>query len=254
MRIQGNTFLVAGGSSGLGAACVDMLCEHDARVVIADIDREAGMGLVEKLGTPVRFVSVDVTHPEQVATAIHVAQNELGGLHGAINCAGILHAARIVGRDGPYELEAFRRVIDVNLVGSFNVLRLVADYLSGNEPNDGGERGVIINTASVAAWEGQVGQASYAASKGGVAALTLPAARELSRFGIRVVAIAPGVFATPMMEGLDDKRRAALESQVPFPQRMGKPAEYAQLARQIFENSMLNGTVIRLDGALRMGG
>jgi len=253
MQIQGNTFLIAGGSSGLGAACVRHLASLGANVIAADINEEAGAALAGQLGAAVHFLRVDVTDSESVQGAVDFAGSEFGGLQGVINCAGILHAARVVGREEPYDLDAFRRVIEVNLVGTFNVIRLASAKMSEAAPNEEGERGVIINTSSVAAEDGQIGQASYSASKAGVAGLTLPVARELARFGIRVVAIAPGVFATPMMEALKDEARKSLESQIPFPSRLGRPAEYAALAQHVLENPMLNGTTIRLDGALRMG-
>lgn len=253
MQVQDNAFLVAGGSSGLGAACVRHLVSLGARVVAADVNEQLGGGLEKELGESVRFVRADVTDEQSVRAALDLAGNHFGGLRGAINCAGILHAARVVGREGPYDLAAFSRVIEVNLIGTFNVLRLAAEMMTGNTPNEDGERGVIINTASVAVWDGQIGQAAYAASKGGVASMTLPVARELARFGIRVVAIAPGVFETPMMTAAPDEVRASLASQIPFPPRFGRPSEYAALAEHIIENPMLNGTVIRLDGAIRMG-
>jgi NAD(P)-dependent dehydrogenase (short-subunit alcohol dehydrogenase family) len=237
----------------LGAACARRLCAAGGRVVLADVNVESGQQLAGELGASARFARVDVTNSDDIQAAIGVARGELGGLSGAINCAGVLHGSRIMGRDGPYDLDAFRRVIEVNLIGTFNVMRLIAAALADNGPNDEGERGVIINTSSVATWDGQIGQASYAASKGAVAALSLPAARELAKLGIRVVAIAPGVFATPMMEGLTDELRESLESQIPFPSRLGRPDEYASLAQQIIENPMHNGSVLRLDGALRMG-
>ncbi len=201
----------------------------------------------------VQFVRTDVTSEQDVGRAIDTAQKSLGPLSGVVQCAGILGAARIVGKQGPHDLALFRRVVEVNLIGTFNVMRLAAAAMASNQPNAEGERGVIVNTASVSAFEGQIGQAAYSASKGGVASLTLPAARELARFGIRVVAIAPGVFETPMMTALAAEAQAALAAQVPFPPRMGRPEEFAALVRAIVENPMLNGSVVRLDGALRMG-
>lgn len=254
MKISGNTFLIAGGGSGLGAACVRMLVEAGGQVVMVDVDEESGARLADELGDAARFCVADVTKGDEIAAAIEVARHFGGPLRGAINCAGILGAARVVGRDGPHDLELFTRVININLIGTFNVLRLTAAEIAGAPPTADGERGVIINTASVSAFDGQIGQAAYSASKGGVVGMMLPIARELARCGIRVVAIAPGVFDTPMMSALSSEARAALEAQVPFPPRLGRPAEFAQLARDIIENPMLNGTTIRLDGALRMAG
>lgn len=251
MEIHESTFLVAGGSSGLGAACVQRLAEHGASVVIADVNDEKGRVLAEQ-HEKVRFVHTDVTDEDSVREA--VAEAGAGGaLRGAINCAGIAIAAKVLSSKGPHPLSSFRRVLDVNLVGTFNVVRFAAEAMSESEPSEGGERGVIINTASVAAFEGQIGQIAYSASKGGVAAMTLPVARELARYGIRVVTIAPGIFDTPMMAGLPEKARQSLATQVPFPSRLGRPEEYAALAQHIIENPMLNGAVLRLDGALRMG-
>jgi NAD(P)-dependent dehydrogenase (short-subunit alcohol dehydrogenase family) len=253
MDIAKRTFVVTGGGSGLGAACVRMLAGADANPVIADVNAAAGEALAAELGARVRFQRTDVTDEASVRTALDVAVQTFGALHGVVQCAGIVLGERIIGKTGPHDLAAFQRVIGVNLIGTFNVLRLAAQAMSRNQPGGGGERGVIINTASVAAFDGQIGQAAYAASKGGVASLTLPAARELARHGIRVVAIAPGIFDTPMMAGLPEPVRQSLAEQVPFPPRLGRPEEYAALVRQVVENEMLNGSVIRLDGALRMG-
>ncbi len=244
MRIEESTFLVAGGGSGLGEATARLLAESGANVIVADLK---GEGLPEN----VRFVETDVTDEQSVQSAVDAAL-EFGGLHGAINCAGVAIAERIVGREGPHPLDAFERVVRINLFGTFNVIRLAAEAMSRNEPSEGGERGVIVNTASVAAFDGQIGQAAYAASKGGVASLTLPVARALARSGIRVMTIAPGTFDTPMLAGLPEDARESLGKQVPFPQRLGKPEEYAALVKHIVENEMLNGEVIRLDGAIRM--
>jgi NAD(P)-dependent dehydrogenase (short-subunit alcohol dehydrogenase family) len=243
MRIEGNTFLVAGGGSGLGAATTNMLAASGARVVVADLKGEAP--------EDGRFVETDVTDEDSVRSAVEEAL-ELGDLRGAVNCAGIAGAEKVLGREGPHSLDSFARVVEVNLVGTFNVIRLVAEAISGNEPLESGERGVIVNTASVAAFDGQIGQVAYAASKGGVVSLTLPVARELADSGIRVVTIAPGIFDTPMMAGLPEDARVSLGEQVPFPSRLGKPEEYAALVGHIVENEMLNGEVIRLDGAIRM--
>lgn len=252
MELTGRTFIVTGGASGLGRATVELLVESGARAVIADVNRQAGEELAASLGEAVRFVHTDVTREEPVREAIRVAREELGGLHGAINCAGIGIAMRVLTRYGPHDLDSFRRVIEVNLVGTFNVIRLAAQAMAENEPNAEGERGVIINTASVAAFEGQIGQAAYSASKGGVVGMTLPIARDLASLGIRVVTIAPGIFDTPLMAALPEPARQSLAEQVPFPKRLGRPREYALLVRHIIENPMLNGETIRLDGALRM--
>lgn len=252
MQIQGSTFLVSGGSSGLGAACVRMLAGQGANVVIADLNRDGGEALAGELGAKVQFVAVDVTSEDSVKNAVRVAEEKFGSLRVSIQCAGIGLAERLLGKAGPHPLNAFAKVITVNLIGTFNMLRLAAEAISRTEPLPSGERGVLINTASVAAFEGQIGQVAYAASKGGIVGLTLPAARELARFGIRVVTIAPGLFDTPLLAGLPEPARQSLGQQVPFPPRLGRPDEYAQLARHILENEMLNGEVIRLDGALRM--
>ena len=245
MEIEGRTFLVAGGGSGLGAATTEMLTNEGANAVVADLRGEAA-------GGNVRFVETDVTDEASVRRAIEEALQSFGGMHGAINCAGIASAEKVLGREGPHSLDSFAKVVDVNLVGTFNVLRLAAEVMVNNEPAASGERGVIVNTASVAAYDGQIGQVAYAASKGGVVALTLPVARELAQYGIRVVAIAPGIFDTPMMAGLPEAARESLGKQVPFPSRLGRPEEYAALVRHIIENEMLNGEVIRLDGSIRM--
>jgi len=228
-----------------------MLVEQGGTVVIADINEQTGGTLANELGAPARFIFTDVTSEESVRAAVALAATS-GRLRGVINCAGIAIGQRVLGREGPHDLGAFNRVLQVNLVGSFNVIRLAAAAMSAQEPDEGGERGVMVNTASVAAFDGQVGQAAYSASKGGIAAMTLPVARELARFGIRVMTIAPGIFDTPMMAGMPEKTRQSLGEQVPFPSRLGRPEEYAALARHIIENPMLNGEVIRLDGALRM--
>jgi NAD(P)-dependent dehydrogenase (short-subunit alcohol dehydrogenase family) len=245
MEIEGRTFLVAGGGSGLGAATTEMLTNEGANAVVADLRGEAANGNV-------RFVETDVVDEASVRRAIEEALQSFGGMHGAINCAGIASAEKVLGREGPHSLDSFAKVVEVNLVGTFNVLRLAAEVMVNNEPAASGERGVIVNTASVAAYDGQIGQVAYAASKGGVVALTLPVARELAQYGIRVVAIAPGIFDTPMMAGLPEAARELLGKQVPFPSRLGRPEEYAALVRHIIENEMLNGEVIRLDGSIRM--
>lgn len=252
MKVRDSVFLVTGGSSGLGAACVRRFSEAGGRVVIADVNEEAGQALAAELGEAVRFVSTDVTSEESVRQAVETAVNDFNGLHGVVNCAGIAIAAKVLSRRGLHDLDAFARVVTVNLIGTFNVIRLAAEAMSQGDPNGEGERGVIINTASVAAFEGQIGQAAYSASKGGVVGMTLPIAREMARHGIRVVTIAPGLFNTPMLAGLPEKARDSLAQQVPFPSRLGEPAEYAALAQHIIENAMLNGEVVRLDGAIRM--
>jgi NAD(P)-dependent dehydrogenase (short-subunit alcohol dehydrogenase family) len=253
MQVAGKTFLITGGASGLGAGCVRRLAELGANVVVADLNDTVGGALAKELGSRARFVPTDVTSAESGQAAVDLAIQEFGGLHGLVNCAGILGASRIVGREGPHDLELFQKVIAVNLVGTFNMLRLAAAAMSKNGPDADGERGVIVNTSSVAAFDGQLGQAAYAASKGGVASLTLPAARELAKFGVRVVAIAPGVFDTAMMKAAPDAVQQSLTEQCVFPPRFGRADEFAQLVQQIIENAMLNGSVLRLDGAMRMG-
>mgnify|MGYP001578129154 CR=1 FL=1 len=251
MQIAQHTFLVTGGSSGLGAACVRRFLAQGAYVVIADVNEAAGQALAQELGRYTCFARTDVMDEDSVQQAIDMAL-QFGPLSGVVQCAGIIQGEKILGKDKPHSIDAFAKVVGVNLIGTFNVLRLAAAGMAKNTPTAGGERGVIINTASVAAFEGQIGQAAYAASKGGVASLTLPAARELAKHGIRVVAIAPGIFDTPMLAGLPEPVRVSLGQQTPFPPRLGRPEEYAALAQHIIENEMLNGTVIRLDGAIRM--
>ena len=252
MNIQQKTILISGGGSGLGQATAERLASEGANVVIVDIDQAKGAATALALGPQAHFVATDVTDEASVQNAIAQAQAHFGPLHGAVNCAGIAIGERITGKRGPHRLDSFAKVITVNLIGSFNVLRLAATAMSQNEPGPDGERGVIVNTASVAAYDGQIGQAAYAASKGGIVGLTLPAARDLAVYGIRVVTIAPGLFDAPLMAGLPETARASLGEQVPFPSRLGQPAEYAALVSHIFANRMLNGEVIRLDGALRM--
>ena len=252
MEIKNNTFLVTGGASGLGAATVEMFAAQGGNVVVADLSSDAGQALVSKLGKQARFVECDVSREDHAKAAVEAATKHFGGLHGLVNCAGIAIGEKTVGRDGPHRLESFTRVINVNLIGTFNMIRVAADAMSKGEPNTEGERGVIINTASVAAFDGQVGQAAYSASKSGVVGMTLPIARDLSRNGIRVVTIAPGIFETAMLKGMPADVQDSLGKQVPFPSRLGRPAEYAQLVQSIVSNVMLNGEVIRLDGAIRM--
>ncbi len=247
-----SSFLIAGGSSGLGAACARRLADRGTGCVIADLQPPDGP-LQQELGERCLFCPTDVTDESAVQTALRTTQDRFGPVRGVVICAGIIRGERILGTSGPFDLNLFRRVIEVNLVGTFNVLRLAAQVMRDNAPNADGERGVIITTSSVAAFEGQIGQAAYAASKGGVASLTLPAARELGRFGIRVVSIAPGVFETPMVQQLPEKVRQSLEAQTVFPARLGRPDEFASLVLHILDNPMLNGDIIRLDGGMRMG-
>jgi NAD(P)-dependent dehydrogenase (short-subunit alcohol dehydrogenase family) len=243
LQLHGAVFLISGGASGLGLATAKRFAACGARVVVADLRDPR-----EPLPEGVEFVRTDVTDESSVSAVIDRAAT----LNGVVNCAGIGVAQRTIGRDGPHPLDAFVRVITVNLIGTFNVIRLAAAAMAKNEPNEGGERGVIINTASVAAFDGQIGQAAYSASKGGIVGMTLPIARDLARVGIRVVTIAPGIFDTPLLGGLPEPARQSLGAQVPFPPRLGRPDEYAALAQHIVENEMLNGEVIRLDGAIRM--
>jgi NAD(P)-dependent dehydrogenase (short-subunit alcohol dehydrogenase family) len=252
MQIKDSAFLIPGGASGLGAATAQHLVAAGGRVVIADLNPQVGERLAAGLGANARFVVADVTNEAQVQQAIDIAVKTFGALHCLVNCAGIAPGERVVGKNGPHRLETFGRAININLIGSFNALRLAAQAMTGNTPNQDGERGVIINTASIAAFEGQIGQAAYSASKGGIVAMALPIARELARFGIRVMTIAPGIFDTPMLATLSAEVRASLGAQVPFPSRLGQPQEYARLAAFIIENPMLNAEVIRLDGATRM--
>ncbi|OCP15537.1 SDR family NAD(P)-dependent oxidoreductase [Ensifer sp. LC163] len=253
MLIDGKVFIVTGGGSGLGAGVARLLHGMGARVVLADINEDAGRAMAEALGRNALFVKTDVTSEADGAAAVSAAVDMFGHLHGLVNCAGIAPGEKVLGRDGPHRLESFARAVAINLVGTFNMVRLAAAVMEKEAPGEDGERGVIINTASVAAFDGQVGQAAYSASKGGVVAMTLPIARELARHGIRVVAIAPGIFETPMMAGMPQDVQETLGKSVPFPQRLGRPEEFAALVQHICENRMLNGEVIRLDGALRMG-
>ncbi len=250
MQIAGSTFLVTGGASGLGAACVRTFAGAGGNVVIADLNRAGGERLTAELGGRARFALTDVTDEASVRGAVALAESSFGGLHGAVACAGIAVAERILGKNGPHPLATFAKVVTVNLVGTFNLLRLAAEAMAKNAAS---ERGVVVMTASVSAFEGQIGQAAYAASKGGVASLTLPAARELARIGVRVVSIAPGIFDTPLLAGLPEPARQSLAQQVPFPPRLGRPDEFAALVRHVVENEMINGAVLRLDGAMRMG-
>jgi 3-hydroxyacyl-CoA dehydrogenase/3-hydroxy-2-methylbutyryl-CoA dehydrogenase len=252
MRIEGTGALVAGGASGLGEATARALHDRGAHVVVADLDADRGAALAAELGQRASFVATDVTRPEQVEAAVTAAAQAPGGLRISVHCAGIGYAERVARARGPHRLDAFERVVAVNLTGTFNALRLASAAMLANDPDDGGERGVCINTASIAAYEGQIGQIAYAASKGGVVAMTLPAARDLAASGIRVCAIAPGLFDTALLAGLPAEARDQLGAAIPFPPRLGRPAEFAELACHIVANVMLNGEVIRLDGALRM--
>lgn len=250
MHIQDKVFMVSGAASGLGAATARMLARAGARLMLVDLNAEALKAQASELEAG--YAVADITQADAAQAAVDMAMTSYGELHGLVNCAGVVAGEKILGKQGAHGLDSFSRIININLIGTFNLLRLAAEAIAKSNANAEGERGVIINTASVAAFDGQVGQAAYAASKGAVASLTLPAARELARYGIRVMTIAPGIFETPMMAGMSDEVRAALSADVPFPPRLGKPEEYAALVRHIIENSMLNGEVIRLDGALRM--
>jgi NAD(P)-dependent dehydrogenase (short-subunit alcohol dehydrogenase family) len=249
MQIAGKVFIVTGGASGLGEGTVRMLVREGAQVVVADVQADKGQALAQELGAV--FVKCDVTQ-EADARAVIAAATAAGKLFGLVNCAGIGPAAKTVGKDGAHDLGLFAKVIGINLVGSFNMIRLAAEAMSKNAPEPTGERGVIISTASVAAYDGQIGQAAYAASKGGIVGMTLPIARDLARNGIRNMTIAPGIFGTPMLFGMPQEVQDALAASVPFPSRLGTPGDYAKLAQHIIENDMLNGEVIRLDGAIRM--
>lgn len=251
MKIEGNVFVVTGGASGLGGATAAMIVAQGGKVVIADVNVDGGQAHAASLGSAAQFRKCDVTQPADGQAVIDAAL-AAGPLRGLVNCAGIAIGQKTIGRDGPHPLDAFQRVIMINLVGSFNMIRLAAAAMAAQDPTASGERGVIVSTASVAAFDGQVGQAAYAASKGGVVGMTLPIARDLSRDGIRVMTIAPGIFETPMLMNMTQEVRDSLGKQVPFPSRLGKATEYASLVRSIMENEMLNGETIRLDGAIRM--
>ncbi len=251
MKIQDSVFIITGGASGLGGATAQHLAGHGGKVVIADLNEAGGKALATELGEA-RFSRCDVTSEADAKAAVALAMSAFGRVDGLVNCAGVGVPAKVLGKDGPLSLEAFNKVIQINLVGTFNMLRLAAAEMAKNQPNEEGERGVIVNTASVAAFDGQIGQPAYAASKAGVVGMTLPIAREFARSGIRVVTIAPGLFETPMMAGLPKEAQESLGKSVPFPSRLGRPSEFALLTQQIVENPMLNGETIRLDGALRM--
>ncbi len=252
MQLKGSTFIVTGGASGLGAATVRMVVDGGGNAVIADLKEAEGQALAHALGARARFVRTDVTDEASAKAAVAAAIDGYGGLQGLVNCAGIVHGEKVVGREGPHTLAGFARSININLIGSFNLTRLAADAMAKGVPNAEGERGVIVYTASVAAFDGQIGQAAYSASKAGLVGMTLPVARELARHGIRVMTIAPGVFETPMGDGLPPDVKASLAKMVPFPPRFGRPEEFASLVREIVQNVMLNGEVIRIDGAIRM--
>jgi NAD(P)-dependent dehydrogenase (short-subunit alcohol dehydrogenase family) len=250
MQIKNSVFLITGGASGLGEATARMATQNGGKVVIVDMQVDLGEKLAKELSG--RFVKADVTSETDGKAAVALAVKEFGGIHVLVNCAGIAVAERTVGKDAPHSLASFTKVVNVNLIGTFNMIRLAAEAMTKAEANAAGERGVIVNTASVAAFDGQIGQAAYSASKGGVVGMTLPIARDLSRNGIRVCTIAPGLFETPMLKGLPKEAQESLGKQVPFPSRLGRPTEYAQLVRSIVEIEMLNGETIRLDGAIRM--
>jgi NAD(P)-dependent dehydrogenase (short-subunit alcohol dehydrogenase family) len=251
MQIEGKAFIVTGGASGLGEGTARMLVREGGKVVIADLQVDKGQALAAELGTAATFGRCDVRQEADGRGAVAAAQG-LGKLMGLVNCAGIAPAVKTVGKDGAHSLDTFTKVVTINLIGTFNMIRLAAEAMCRNEPEATGERGVLINTASVAAYDGQIGQAAYAASKGGVVGMTLPIARDLARNGIRVMTIAPGIFGTPMLFSMPQEVQDALAASVPFPSRLGKPEDYAKLVQQIVTNDMLNGEVIRLDGAIRM--
>lgn len=253
MKVKDCIAVVTGGASGLGEACVRMLVGGGARVAIFDLQEERGTALSEELGSSVIFAKTDVTGEESVQSALSATIEAFGGINVAINCAGVGDPGKLLSKKGPMSLSFFNRVVQINLIGTFNVIRLAVEKMVNNTPNEDGEKGVIINTASVAAFDGQIGQPAYSASKAGVVGMTLPVARECADYGIRVMTIAPGLFNTPMLAILPEAAREALGNMVPFPKRLGNPEEYAKLAGHIIENPMLNGEVIRLDGAIRMG-
>jgi NAD(P)-dependent dehydrogenase (short-subunit alcohol dehydrogenase family) len=252
MKISGSTAVITGGASGLGRATAERLVAGGGRVVLLDLPRSPGAEVARTLGDGALFTPADVTSADEVAAALEAAVTRHGGIQILVNCAGVGAAERTFGRRGPADLAAFTRVVTINLIGHFNAIRLAAAHMAKNQPTAEGERGVVINTASVAAFDGQIGQAAYSASKGGIVGMTLPIARDLAELGVRVCTIAPGIFDTPLLGTLPDPVRESLAKQVPFPPRLGRPAEYAALAAHIIENGMLNGETIRLDGAIRM--
>src|SRR5258706_11253909 len=251
MKIENRVFLVTGGGSGLGEATARMLAAHGGKVVVADLN-EAGAQVADSIGGGARFARADVCEEPAMQAAVDLCASAFGAIHGLVNCAGVAPGERVVGRNGPHALASFERAVRINLVGTFNAIRLAAVRMSTQPAEPSGERGVIVNTSSVASMDGQIGQAAYAASKAGVNGMTLPIARELAKFGIRVMTIAPGIFDAPMLRAMSEEVRASLGAQIPFPSRLGKPEEYAALGKHIIENEMLNGEVIRLDGAIRM--
>jgi 3-hydroxyacyl-CoA dehydrogenase / 3-hydroxy-2-methylbutyryl-CoA dehydrogenase len=253
MEIKGSVAIVTGGASGLGAATVETLHQYGAKVMIADMNENGAKALAEKLGPGAAFCKMDVTNTDEVKAGIRQTVETFSAIHILVNCAGTSFPMKTVGKDGPHDLGVFKKIVEINLFGTFDVLRLAAFQMQNNTPNNDMERGVIINTASVAAFDGQIGQACYSASKGGVVAMTLPIARDLSRIGIRVCTIAPGLFDTPLLAALPEDARISLGKQTPFPPRLGRPGEYAHMAKAIIENPMMNGETIRLDGAIRMG-
>ncbi len=252
MQLEGRTVMVTGGASGLGLATVETIVAAGGHAMIVDVNEGAGAAAAERFGDPVRFVRTDVTSEDDMQRAVDMTVLEYGAVHGLVCAAGIAAAERVLPKEGVLPLERFTRIVTVNLIGTFNAVRLAVAAMASNTPNEAGERGVIVTTASVAAFDGQIGQAAYSASKGGIVAMTLPLAREFARIGVRVMTIAPGTFDTPLMAGLPEAARQSLAEQVPFPSRLGRPPEYAALVRHIVENEMLNGEVIRLDGAIRM--
>jgi NAD(P)-dependent dehydrogenase (short-subunit alcohol dehydrogenase family) len=252
MQIKDHVFLVTGGGSGLGAATAKMIVANGGKAVLADVN-EAGTAVAQAMGPSARFVKCDVSDEASMQGAVDACVSAFGAIHGLVNCAGVAPGERVVGRNGPHALASFERAVKINLVGTFNAIRLAAAKMSVQPAEASGERGVIINTSSVASFEGQIGQAAYSASKAGVNGMTLPIARELAKFGVRVMTIAPGIFETPMLAGMSEEIRTSLGQQIPFPPRLGRPDEYAALAKHIIENEVLNGEVIRLDGAIRMG-
>ncbi len=252
MDIKDRVFIVTGGASGLGEATVRRLVGQGASVVVADLQEERAAGLEKEFPGQVKAQRCDVTRAEDAEKTVALAKQSFGAIHGLVNCAGVGTPEKVVGREGPHDLDRFNKVVQINLVGTFNMIRLAAAAMAENEPDSQGERGVIVNTASVAAFDGQIGQAAYSASKAGVVGMTLPIARELARSGVRVVTIAPGLFETPMMLGLPQEVQESLGRSVPFPPRLGRPVEFAQTVQFIVENTMMNGETIRLDGAIRM--
>src|SRR5688572_17247349 len=252
MRLEACNIMVTGGASGLGLATVEMVLAAGGRAIIVDVNEQAGIGAATRYGNKALYVRADVTSDSDIQHAVDMALETFGAVHGLVCAAGIAVAERVLPKQGVQPLKHFSRVINVNLIGTFNAVRLAAAAMANNSPTDAGERGVIVTTASVAAFDGQIGQAAYSASKGGIVSLTLPLAREFARIGVRVMTVAPGTFDTPLMAGLPEAARQSLAQQVPFPSRLGRPPEYAALVRHIFENEMLNGEVIRLDGAIRM--